>query len=105
MILGKKRMIPVISATSALIKTAAAAKSFTFLICGCFSGETKSANASKEVLISSQMNTKPITTIKEIHSFGEISKIKPNVVAISAAIKWILALCSSIKSIFKPAKA
>lgn len=55
MILGKKRMIPVIAAESALNKTAAAAKSFTFLIWGCFSGETKSASASSEVLINSQI--------------------------------------------------
>lgn len=58
-------------------RTAAAAKSFTFLILSCFSGDIKSAIFSRDEFINSSEKTTPITMTKTIHSVVEILKKKP----------------------------
>ena len=70
-ILGKKIIKPTITDVIALVKTAAAAKSFTFLIELCFSGETKSAMFSIDEFTNSAKNTKPMQKIINNHSIFE----------------------------------
>lgn len=66
------------NAVSALNKTAAADKSFTFFICSFFSGETKSAIFSMDELRISVTNTKPHAKINTIHSMFEILRANPS---------------------------
>ena len=66
-------MIPIINAESALTKTAAADRSFAFLINGSFEGEVKSARFSIDEFISSKEITRAIANRIRIHSYLDIS--------------------------------
>ena len=68
---------PVISAVSEPINTAAADKSFIFLILSCFSGEIKSAIFSIDELMISRQKTSPMEKTIAIHSLAETLKNNP----------------------------
>lgn len=87
------------------MRTAAAAASFTFLICGLTSDETSSARDSIAVLNNSAAKTKQITKQIQNHSPMEIFNKKPKSNAIIAAAKWTLKLYSLLKVSRNPWRA
>ncbi len=102
---GVKTMNPTITDTKAQTNTAAADKSFTFLIIRCFSGETKSDRFSIAEFSNSEDITKPIDSIRKIHSCEVILKMTPAIVTNIVIEICILELCSSFNKIFRPLKA
>ena len=82
------------AAAIAIIKTAPAARSFVFFIISLYSGETKSANDSA-----------PITITTAIHSVWDKPKKKPAITTQIAAKQCIHALCSFCINKRMPLKA
>lgn len=87
------------------MRTAAAAASFTFLICGLISDETISARDSIAVLNNSAAKTRQIIKQTQNHSPMEIFNKKPKSNAIIAATKWTLKLYSLRKESRNPWRA
>lgn len=85
---------PISAATIAAIKTAAADKSFAFLIVSRYSLVIESPSFSIAVLNNSAIKTNPIKKMTMIHSDREIESQMPNPIATMAMNKWIKALCS-----------
>jgi hypothetical protein len=88
-----------------LIRTPAAARSFTSLIDFCFSAETKSDNFSMDVFIASAVKTIPIAIRTATHSEIEILKAIPAIITDRAAAECIQALCSLENRTLMPLKA
>ena len=87
------------------MRTAAAETSFINLAFSWISGLTISVKASRLVLISSRIRTKPIVKVKMLSS----KALKPKISAVEMTkmviIKWILRFGSVFKAVFKPLNA
>ena len=88
-----------------LIRTPAAARSFTSLIDFCFSGDTKSESFSKDVFNASEAKTIPVTIRTATHSEIDILKAIPDIITDRAAARCIQALCSVKNRTLMPLKA
>ena len=105
MILGMNMKSPTASAAMAESSTAAAARSFIFLILASLSGHTKSQMFSTAELTASMPNTSPMAKATAIHSVQEILNATPITMTQTVANRCILALCSSLTSTCNPLNA
>lgn len=98
-------IIAITNAMILAIKTAAAVKSFIFLIRVLYFGETKLARFSIAVFMVSVTNTIEIESKITVHSSLFICKTKDVMITSTEAKMWIRKLCSSKRSILNPFRA
>jgi len=96
---------PIIAEVIELIKTAAAARSFTRPAFSWYPGEITSIKYSIVVLIISVVITKPMHNIIIIHSTVDTLKKIPETMTSKAIKRWIHALCCVLIRWDKPEKA
>ncbi len=95
---------PVITAHTALIKTAAAAMSLIVFSAGTLSIQTKSIIFSMQVLNSSAIHTIAMTMVIPIISMLFTLKIKQSITVNNVTTMCIRALCSDCSNSFIPEK-